>query len=67
MCDLVTFLRSNPEVYREQYELAVQNIQNLVRTLPREELAEVCKVDEPDTVKVGEYSLAEVLANDRRN
>lgn len=67
MCDLVSFLRSNPEVYQEQYELAVQNIQNLVRNLPREELTEVCKVDEPDTVKVGEYSLAEVLAHDRRN
>ncbi|WP_019178171.1 YkgJ family cysteine cluster protein [Methanomassiliicoccus luminyensis] len=67
MCDLVAFLRNNPEVYQEQYDLAVQNIQNLVKNLPREELEEVCKVEEPDTVKVGEYPLSEVLANDYRN
>ncbi len=35
ICDLVTFLKVNPAVYNEQFELAVQNIRQLVRPFPR--------------------------------
>jgi len=66
ICDLVAFLKSNRAVYDEQLELAVQNILQLIRSLP-EELESVCRVEGPETVKVAEYPLDEVLSNDRRN
>jgi Fe-S-cluster containining protein len=67
ICDLVAFLKSNRAVYDEQLELAVQNILQLIRSLPPEELESVCRVEGPETVKVAEYPLDEVLSNDRRN
>jgi Fe-S-cluster containining protein len=67
ICELVTFLKGNPAVYNEQFEMAVQSIRQLVRALPPEELESVCKVEEPETDKVAEYPLAEVFSNDRRN
>lgn len=67
LCEMVTFLRENPEVYREQYELALQNIEYLIRSLPKEELDEVLKVEEDSTDKVAEVPLREVFAPDRRN
>lgn len=67
ICDLVAFLKSDRAAYEEQFELAVQNIRHLVRALPPEELQSVCRVEEPDTVKVAEYPLSEVFNDDRRN
>ena len=67
LCEMVTFLKENPEVYREQYELALQNIEYLIRSLPKEELDEVLKVEEDSTDKVAEVPLREVFAPDRRN
>lgn len=67
LCDLVAFLKNNPEVYQEQYDLALQSICHLVKTLPSEELAEVLKVEESDTDLVGEVPLSEVLSPDSRN
>jgi uncharacterized protein len=69
ICELVTFLKNDPAVYHEQYELAVHNIQNLVRCLPQDELDAVIKIEEPETDKVSEIPMTEVLANgdDDRN
>jgi Fe-S-cluster containining protein len=67
ICELVTFLKGNPSAYNEQFEMAVQSIIHLVRSLPPEELHSVCKVEEPETEKVAEFPLSEVLSNDRRN
>jgi Fe-S-cluster containining protein len=67
ICDLVAFLKGNPAVYNEQYELAVEKIQHLVRQLPPEELESVCRVDEPETDKIAEIPLAEVFSNDSRD
>jgi len=67
ICDLVSFLKGNPSVYDEQFELAFQHIRHLVRSLPPEELDSVCRVEEPATDKVAEFSLSEVLSNDGRN
>jgi Fe-S-cluster containining protein len=67
ICDLVTLLKSTPSIYQEQYDLAVQNITQLVRALPPEELQSICQIEEPETDKVAEIPLAEVFRNDGRN
>lgn len=67
ICEMVAFLKENPDVYREQYELALQNIECLVRSLPKDELAEVLKVEEDATDKVAELPLREVFYADGRN
>lgn len=67
ICELVAFLKSNPEVYKEQYDLALQNIAQLLKALPKEELAELLKVEEDATDLVVKLPLDEVFASDGRN
>ncbi|MFA4850137.1 MAG: YkgJ family cysteine cluster protein [Methanoregula sp.] len=54
ICPIVGLLKNEPDAYRQQYELAVQNITHLVRNLSEEELAVICSIEEPETDKVGE-------------
>jgi len=67
ICDLAAFLRGNPDVYKEQYDLALQNIAHLLKGLPKEELDEVLKVEEDSTELVAKLPLDEVLSADCRN
>jgi Fe-S-cluster containining protein len=67
LCELVVFLKSNPEVYKEQYDLALQNIAHLLKALPKEELTELLKVEEDGTDLVTKLPLDEVFASDGRN
>jgi Fe-S-cluster containining protein len=67
ICDMVSFLKGNPGAYHEQFELAVCMIQQLVRSLPPEELESVCRVGEPKTDKVAVIPLAEVFDEHLRN
>lgn len=64
VCDLAAFLKSNPAVYHEQFELAVRNIRHLVRSLPIEELQSVCRTAGPEADRVAEIPLADVLDKD---
>lgn len=48
-CPLVRMLKDDADAFRQQYETAVQNIRNIVANLPEDELAAVCRVDEPET------------------
>jgi Uncharacterised protein family (UPF0153). len=57
ICPLVGHLKYYPEAYRHQYEHAVEHIIRLVRALSPQELAEICRVDEPETEKVAEIPL----------
>jgi Fe-S-cluster containining protein len=57
ICPLVGHLKYYPEAYRHQYEHAVQHIVHLIKKLPPQELAEVLKVEEPETEKVAEILL----------
>jgi Fe-S-cluster containining protein len=57
ICPLVKYLREDKEAYDLQYRLAVANILDLVKALPPEELKEILKIEEPETVKVSEISL----------
>ena len=54
ICPIVGLLQEVPEAYRQQFELAVQNITHLVRNLPPDELAAICRIEEPETEKVAE-------------
>ncbi|NLK26527.1 MAG: YkgJ family cysteine cluster protein [Euryarchaeota archaeon] len=67
ICDLARFLNNNPEVYREQYELALQNITSLLKALPPEELSEASKAWRGSTDVVATIPLAEALSSDNMN
>ena len=54
ICPIVSLLREVPEAYQQQYERALENISRLVSNLSDDEIAVICKIDEPDTVKVAE-------------
>lgn len=54
ICSLVTFLRQNEEIYRKQYERAVEAIKTLVNELDERALRRILEIEEPETEKVGE-------------
>jgi len=54
ICPMVRLLKEVPEAYGQQYDAAVRSITHLVRNLPEDELAAVCRIDEPETEKAGE-------------
>jgi Fe-S-cluster containining protein len=54
ICPLVRLLREAPGAYDQQYALAVKSIAHLVSHLTDDELAAVCRIEEPDTGKVAE-------------
>ena len=45
----MTLLKDVPAAYDQQYDCAVKNITNLVANLTDEEIAEINKIDEPET------------------
>jgi len=49
ICPIVTLLKDVPAAYDQQYDCAVKNITNLVANLTDEEIAEINKIDEPET------------------
>ena len=50
-------LRENEEAYRGLFEAAVEKIMDLVTALPPSEMAEVCRIEEPETDLVAEIKL----------
>jgi Fe-S-cluster containining protein len=61
ICPLVGHLKYYPEAYRHQYEHALHHLSHLVKRLPPDELAEVLKVEEPETEKVAEIPLCDLI------
>ena len=49
VCPLVRMLKDDPEAYRQQYADAVRSIRAFVAQMPDDELAAVCRVEEPAT------------------
>ena len=49
VCPLVCMLKENPEAYRQQYTAAVQSIRSFIAHMPDDQLAAVCRVEEPET------------------
>ncbi len=56
ICPMVRLLKEVPAAYDQQYAAAAKSIAHLVNNLPDEELAAVCRIDEPDTEKIAEIS-----------
>ncbi len=54
ICPLVRLLKDTPAAYEQQYERAVKSITHLVAHLSEEELGAICRIEEPETGKVGE-------------
>jgi uncharacterized protein len=54
ICPMVGLLKVVPAAYKAQYDAAVKSIAHLVRNLSDDELAAVCRIDEPETEKVAE-------------
>ena len=57
ICPMVRLLKENKEVYDGLFEAAVDKIIDLVRKLPKEELAGILKIEEPETELVMEIRL----------
>ncbi|OPY38498.1 MAG: Flagellin N-methylase [Methanoregula sp. PtaU1.Bin051] len=49
LCPIVRLLKEEPEAYARQYEVAVHNIARLVQNLTDDELATICRIEEPET------------------
>jgi len=57
ICPMVRFLKADRRAYDGLLETAVEKITALVNATPEEEMAEILKIDEPDTDLVAEIAL----------
>lgn len=53
LCPVVRLFKEVPEAYDQQYTLAVKSISHLVSGLTEEELAVICRIEEPETKEGG--------------
>ena len=54
VCPVVRLLKEVPEAYGHQFDIARKSITHLVRHLTDEELAAICRIEEPETEKVAD-------------
>jgi Fe-S-cluster containining protein len=57
ICPMVKVLKENRDAYDGLFQAAVEKIADLVRALPEDELAEILKIEEPETDLVAEIRL----------
>jgi Fe-S-cluster containining protein len=57
ICPMVKVLKENKDAYDGLFQAAVEKIAGLVRALPEDELAEILKIEEPETDLVAEIRL----------
>lgn len=57
ICPMVRFLKADRKAYDGMFETAVENITALVKAIPESEMAEIIKIDEPETDLVAEIRL----------
>jgi len=57
ICPMVGFLKENRSVYDELFDVSVTKIIELIERLPSDELAEIVKIEEPETELVAEIML----------
>ena len=67
ICPIVRLLKEVPEAYNQQYTLAAESITRLVSHLTEEELAVICRIDEPETEKVAEIPRIYSPSHDHRH
>jgi uncharacterized protein len=54
ICPVVRLYKETSEAYDQQYALAARSISRLVSNLTEEEIAAICRIEEPQTEKVAE-------------
>jgi len=57
ICPMVRFLKANRKAYDGLFETSVEKIMDLVNSVPEEEMAEILKIEEPETDLVAEIRL----------
>jgi uncharacterized protein len=57
ICPMVRFLKADRKAYDSLFEVSVQEIMDLVAAIPPEEMAEILKIEEPETDLVAEIDL----------
>jgi len=57
ICPMVRFLRANNQAYEALFKTSVEKIVHLVSEIPEAEMAEILKIDEPQTDLVAEIRL----------
>ena len=57
ICPMVRFLKANRKAFDGLFEASVERIMELVNSVPPEEMAEILKIDEPETDLVAEIRL----------
>ena len=57
ICPMVRFLKADRKAYDSLFEVSVQKIMDLVAASPPEEMAEILKIEEPETDLVAEIDL----------
>lgn len=59
ICPMVRFLKANRKAYDGLFETSVEKIMHLVDTVPAAEMAEILKIEEPETDLVAEIPLSD--------
>ena len=57
ICALAGVLRENPDLLRVHFEVAREQLMNLICDLDGEALRAILRIEEPQTVKMGEKNL----------
>jgi uncharacterized protein len=57
ICPMVRFLKANRKAYDGLFEISVEKIMDLINSVPEAEMAEILKIDEPETDLVAEIRL----------
>jgi Fe-S-cluster containining protein len=57
ICPMVRFLKANRKAYDGLFETSVEKIMDLVNSVPEAEMAEILKIEEPETDLVAEIML----------
>lgn len=59
ICPMVRFLKADRKAYDGLFESSVAMIMHLVQSIPAAEMAEILKIDEPETDLVAEIALSD--------
>ena len=57
ICPMVRFLKANRKAYDELFQVSLKKILDLVKAVPALEMAEILKIEEPETDLVAEIRL----------
>ncbi len=59
ICPMVRFLKANRKAYDGLFETSVEKIMHLIKNTPASEMAEILKIEEPETDLVAEIPLSD--------